>query len=151
MLLWNIKFNFGTCFVFQYLEYEFFCFFFYAITIIRVFLVSQSFVDNVFSAENRPFVETRNISLHSNPKGRGVWKLNTSFLTSTDYIDMMKLLDQTQKEYRNVDTVNRSLLCRDMIKTKVREKSISYAIGKKRQAVNKGSVLEETFGHLKKN
>lgn len=59
------------------------------------------------------------------------------------YIDLIKLtIDQTQKEYRNDDTVNPFLLW-EMIKMKVREKSISYAIGKQRQAVNKESVLEE--------
>lgn len=45
------------------------------------------------------------------------------------YIDLIKLtIDQTQKEYRNDDTVNPFLLW-EMIKMKVREKSISYAIG----------------------
>lgn len=54
---------------------------------------------------------TLSISLHSNHKGRGFWKLNTSVLTDTDYIDMIKLtIDQTQKEYRNDDTVNPTLL-----------------------------------------
>lgn len=54
---------------------------------------------------------TLSISLHSNHKGRDFWKLNTSVLTDTDYIDMIKLtIDQTQKEYRNDDTVNPTLL-----------------------------------------
>ena len=38
-----------------------------------------------------------------------------------------------------------------MIKMKVREKSISYAIDKKRRAVNRESVLEEKNCLLKKN
>ena len=64
---------------------------------------------------------TLNISLHSNPRGRGFWKLNTSFLTDTDYIAIIKLtIEQTRKEYRNDDLVNPSLLW-EMIKMKVRE------------------------------
>ena len=56
---------------------------------------------------------------------------------------MIKLtIDQTQKQYRNDDKVNPSLLW-EMIKMKVPEKSVSYAIGKKRQAANMESVLEE--------
>ena len=42
------------------------------------------------------------------------------------------------------NTVNPSLLW-EMIKMKVREKSISYWIGKKRQVVNRESVLEDKF------
>ena len=69
---------------------------------------------------------TLNISLHSNPKGRGFWKLNTSFLTDTDYIDMIKLSIRHRK---NIEMMIQS--------THLREKSISYAIGKKRQTVIK--------------
>lgn len=81
------------------------------------FLVSQNFMGNVSSADILPGLKTDhspitlNISLHSNSKGRGFWKLNSSFLTDTDHIDMIKLtIDQTQKEYRNDDAVNPSLL-----------------------------------------
>ena len=104
---------------------------------------------NVSSADILPGLKTDHslitlsICLHSNHRGRGFWKRNTSFLTDTDYIDMIKLtIDQTQKEYRNDTTVNPSLLW-EMIKMKVREKSISYWIGKKRQVVNRESVLED--------
>ena len=54
---------------------------------------------------------TLDIFLHSNPRGRGFWKLKTSFLTDTDYIAITNLIiGQTQKEYikenRNDDSVN---------------------------------------------
>ena len=91
------------------------------------FLVSQSFMGNVASADILSDFKmdhsliTLNISLHSNPRGRGFWKLNTSFLTDTDYIAIIKLtIEQTRKEYRNDDLVNPSLLW-EMIKMKVRE------------------------------
>ena len=80
--------------------------------------------------------------MHSNSRGRGSWKLDTSFLTDTDYITITKLtIEQTRKEYRNDDSVNSSLLW-EMMKVKVREKSISYAIGKKRKVVDKEHFLE---------
>ena len=61
---------------------------------------------NVASADIVPAFKTDhslitlNISLHSNQRGRGFWKLNAS-LTDTDYIDMLKLtIEQTKKEYK---------------------------------------------------
>ena len=94
---------------------------------------------------------TLNIPLHSNPRGRGFWKLNTSLLTDTDYIDMTKLtIEQTKEKYRNDGSVNPSLLW-EMIKMKVREKSISYANGKKRKVGDKEHILKEKLRHLKKN
>ena len=93
---------------------------------------------------------TLNISLHSNPRDRGFWKLNTSLLSDTDYIDMIKLtIEQTKEEYKNGTSVNPSLLW-EMIKMKAREKSISYAIGKKRNVVDKEHILEEKLRHLEK-
>ena len=56
---------------------------------------------NVASADIVPAFKTDhslitlNISLHSNPRGRGFWKLNASLLTDTDYIE------QRKEEYTN--------------------------------------------------
>ena len=33
---------------------------------------------------------TLQISLHSNTRGRGFWKLNTSFLSETEYVNQIK-------------------------------------------------------------
>ena len=111
---------------------------------------------NVASADILPGFKTDhslitlNISLQSNPRGRGFWKLNTSLLTDTDYIDMIKLtIEQTKEEYRNDSSVNPSLLW-ETIKVKAREKSISYAIGKKRNVVDKEHILEEKLATLEK-
>ena len=109
------------------------------------FLVSQSLMGNVTSAYILPGFRTDhsmitlNISLHSNPRGRGFWKLNTSLLTDAAYIDMIKLtIEQTQQEYANDESVNPGLLW-DMIKMKIREHSISFAIGKNAKLFTKNA------------
>ena len=49
---------------------------------------------------------TLNITLHSNPRGPGFWKLNTSLLSDTEYIDLIKqTIAQTQEEYKNDETL----------------------------------------------
>ena len=43
---------------------------------------------------------TLQISLHSNTRGRGFWKLNTSFLSETEYVNQIKsTIAQTIDEY----------------------------------------------------
>ena len=114
------------------------------------FLVSQSFMGNVVSADIVPGFKTDhslitlNISLHTNPRGRGFWKLNGSLLSNTDYIDMIKqAIEQTKEKYTDDNLVNPSLLW-EMIKMKVRKKSVSYAIGKKRKEIDKEHILEKS-------
>ena len=74
---------------------------------------------------------TLQISLHSNNRGRGVWKLNTSFLKDTEYVNRIKsIIKQTKDEYAQDDTVNPNLLW-EMVKLKVREESLKYGTFKK--------------------
>lgn len=120
------------------------------------FLVSQSTLSDVTLADILPGFKTDHsmiilkISLHSNPRGRGYWKLNTSLLTDTDYIDLIKLtIQQTQEEYDNDESINPALLW-DMIKLKVREKSLSFAAAKKRKIMNKEHGLEERIAFLER-
>ncbi|KAL9967518.1 hypothetical protein ACROYT_G025762 [Oculina patagonica] len=93
---------------------------------------------------------TLNISLHSNPRGPGFWKLNTSLLADKDYIDLIRLtIRETQNEYENDESINPALLW-DMIKLKTREKSLSFAAAKKRKTLNKQHELEEKIALLEK-
>ena len=67
---------------------------------------------------------TLSLSLHSNPRGLGFWKLNTSFLTEIDYINHIKsTISATLEEYKNDDSLNPALLW-EMVKLKVCEKSL---------------------------
>ena len=120
------------------------------------FLVSQNLMGNVVSADIIPGFKTDhslitlNISLHTNPRGRGFWKLNVSLLSDADYIDIIKqTIEQTKEEYTDDNSVNPSLLW-EMIKMKVREKSVSCAIGKKRKENDREHILEGKIATLEK-
>ena len=75
---------------------------------------------------------TLQISLHSNTRGRGFWKLNTSSLSETEYVNQIKsTIAQTIDECSQDNTVDLGLLW-EMVKMKVREASIIYGTTKKR-------------------
>ena len=62
------------------------------------------------------------IALHHNPRGRGFWKLNISFLKEEEYLNLIKTtIYQTKNEYQSDNSVNPALLW-DILKMKVREK-----------------------------
>ena len=100
------------------------------------FLVSQTSICNITQADIIPRFKTDHsmitlsLSLHSNLRGNGFWKLNTSLLSETSYLDKIKAtIENTVSEYENDETVNPILLW-EMVKLKLREKSISYAAPK---------------------
>jgi len=69
-------------------------------------LTSQGLLGSVISANILPGFKTDhsmitlNISLHSNPRGPGFWKLDTSLLANKDYIDLIRLtIHETQNKY----------------------------------------------------
>ena len=91
---------------------------------------------------------TLNFSLHSNPRGPGFW--NTSLLTEIDYVNQIKsVIQETQNEYKDDESVNLSLLW-EMIKLKVREKSLLYSRIKKKQTKQWQAALEQTIARLEK-
>jgi len=64
---------------------------------------------------------TLDLSLHSNPRGKGFWKLNTSPLYEMEYIEgIKKTIENTVNEYKDDTSVSPVLLW-EMIKLKVRE------------------------------
>ena len=103
------------------------------------FLVNQSTFCNINEADIIPRYKTDHsmislfFSVHSNARGRGFWKLNTSFLKETEYVSQIKLtIQKTKEEYANDDSVDPSLLW-EMVKLKVRESSINFGIKKKKK------------------
>ena len=92
---------------------------------------------------------TLSLSLHSNPREPGLWKLNTSFLTEIDlYINQIKsTISATLEEYKNDDSVNPTLPW-EMVKLKVREKSLHYAKAKKNMTKQRELEIEETIAKL---
>ena len=54
---------------------------------------------------------TIHLASYSNPRGPGFWKLNTSFLLDSEYIELIKkTIDEVAEEYRNNDDVDAILL-----------------------------------------
>ncbi|CAH3174038.1 unnamed protein product, partial [Porites lobata] len=54
---------------------------------------------------------TIHLASNSNPRGPGFWKLNTSFLLDSEYIELIKkTIDEVAEEYRNNDDVDAILL-----------------------------------------
>ena len=85
---------------------------------------------------------TLQISLHSNTRGRGFWKLNTSFLSETEYVNQIKsTIAQTIDEYSQDNTVDPGLLW-EMVKMKVREVYIKYGTTKKRNLRKEQEEIE---------
>lgn len=61
----------------------------------------------------------------------GFWKLNTSFVNETEYINQIRtVIEETHNEDLHDNTVNNDLLW-EMIKLKIREHSIKYPTAKK--------------------
>ena len=116
------------------------------------FLISQNLITNVNNADIKPGYKTDHslitveLLLNQNQRGRGFWKLNTSHLRELDFINEIKLsFEQTKAEYES--TVNPALYW-EMIKLKVREKSIKYASVKKKKLKCRESELEQTMTEL---
>jgi len=72
------------------------------------FLISQSAVNITSLADLVPgyktdhSVITLSLLLHSNPRGPGFWKLNTSFLTEIDYVNQIKRTIQETRDEINM-------------------------------------------------
>ena len=87
---------------------------------------------------------TIQVALHTNPRGPGFWKLNTSILSETEYINQIKTtIESVKDEYQNDKSVNVSLLW-EMIKLKVREQTQRYAKTKKAKMLRE----EEELGRV---
>ena len=118
------------------------------------FLVSQStanittFADIVPGYKTDHSMITVRLSLHSIPRGPGFWKLNTSFLTELEYVNQIKTtIQETYDEYKDDESVNPSLLW-EMIKLKVREKSLRYSKIKTKQTKQRELSVEQTIAKL---
>lgn len=118
------------------------------------FLVSQSLMCKVRDANilvgyktDHSLIDLR-VAFHSNSRGPGFWKLNTSFLSEIDYVNQIRaVIKETHDEYRNDDTVNDALLW-EMLKLKIREQSLKYAAAKKAKLSRREEELEKEINSL---
>ena len=88
-------------------------------------------------------------ALHTNPRGPGFWKLNTSFLSETEYKNQIKTIESVKDEYQNDKSVNVSLLW-EMIKLKVRGQTLRYAKTKKAKMLREEEELEKKINILQR-
>ena len=100
-------------------------------------MISSSLTTAITNADILPGYKTDHslITIHlassSNPRGPGFWKLNTSFLLDSEYIEIIKkTIDEVAEEYRNNDDVDAILLW-DTMKMQIRSSSLKYAREKK--------------------
>ena len=83
---------------------------------------------------------TIHLASNSNPRGPGFWKLNTTFLLDSEYIELIKkTIDEEAKEYRNNDDVDAVLLW-DTMKMQIGSSSLKYA-REKRLKLNQRKML----------
>ena len=101
------------------------------------FMISSSLITAITNAEILPGYRTDHplITIHlagnNNPWGPGLWKLNTSFLLDSEYIETIKkTIDEVSMENRNNDDVDVVLLW-DTMTMQILSRSLKYAREKK--------------------
>ena len=116
------------------------------------FLVTQSLMCNITSANILTGYKTDHslieivVATHSNMRGPGFWKLNTSLLTEMDYINQIRaVIKDAQEEYQNDTFVNDALMW-EKIKLNIRKQSLKYSTIKKQEYhdVKKSSKKKST-------
>ena len=87
-------------------------------------------------------------ALHSNQRGPGYWKLNTSFLSDANYVNQIRTtIKRVTDEYVNDDNVNPALMW-EMIKLKIREQSIKYAKDRRTKTSRREEEIEKAINVL---
>ena len=96
-------------------------------------LVSLSNAGRISNADILPAYKTDHslckiyINYHSNPRGPGFWKLNSSLLSEVDNVNAIKsTIAETASEYENNEEVDEVLLW-EMIKLKIIDASMKYS------------------------
>ena len=118
------------------------------------FLVTQSLKCNITSANILTGYKTDHslieitVATHSNMRGPGFWKLNTSLLTEMDYINQIRaVIKDTQEEYQNDIFVNDALMW-EMTKLNIRKQSLIYSTLKKAKISRREEELEKEINSL---
>ncbi len=90
---------------------------------------------------------TLKISMNSNPRGPGFWKLNTSLLTDQAYITMInETIAEKSAEFAQLEPA----LKWEMLKMSIREKSIIFASNKKKERMREENELRASLTRLLK-
>ena len=85
---------------------------------------------------------TLHLANNNNPRGPGFWKLNTSFLSDSEYVNVIKkTIAEVANEYNNNNEVDPVLLW-DTIQMRIRSSSLKYAKEKKAKMKSKETNLD---------
>ena len=120
------------------------------------FLITESLMCNIKSANistgyktDHSLIEIK-IATHSNMRGPGFWKLNTSLLTEIDFVNQIRaVIKNTQEEYKNDSSVDDALMW-EMIKLKIREHSLKYSAVKKAKTSRDEEELEKEINSMQR-
>ena len=119
-----------------------------------VFLVSQSLICNIIHADITMGFKTDHslitisAALHSNQRGPGYWKLNTSILSDANYVNQIRVtIKKVTDEYVDDYSVNPTLMW-EMIKLKIREQSIKYAKDRRTKTSRREEEIEKAINDL---
>ena len=118
------------------------------------FLVSQSLMCIITHADITIGFKTDHsmiiisAALHSNQRGPGYWKLNTSFLSDANYVNQIRAtIKKVTDEYVNDYSINPTLMWK-MIKLKIREQSIKYAKDRRTKTSRREEEIEKAINDL---
>ena len=93
---------------------------------------------------------TLHLANNTNPRGPGFWKLNTSFLSDSEYINLIKTtITEVANEYQNNTEVD-AVLLQDTMKMQIRSKSIQYAKHKRGKMKLTETNLESVITSLQR-
>ena len=93
---------------------------------------------------------TLHLANNTNPRGPGFWKLNTSFLSDSEYINLIKTtITEVANEYQNNPEVD-AVLLQDTMKIQIRSKSIQYAKHKRGKMKLTETNLESVITSLQR-
>ena len=97
-------------------------------------MISSSLTTAITNADILPWYHpliTIHLASNNKPRGPGLWKLNTSFLLDSEFIELIKkTIDEVAMENRNNDDVDAVLLW-DTKKMQIRSSSLKCAREKK--------------------
>ena len=120
------------------------------------FLTSDSLSSAITKADILPGYKTDHslitllLANNTNPRGPGFWKLNTSFLSDSEYINLIKTtITEVANEYQNNTEVDAVLLW-DTMKMQIRSKSIQYAKHKRGKMKLTETNLESVITSLQR-
>ena len=115
-------------------------------------MISSSLTTAITNADILPWhhpLITIHLASNNKPRGPGFWKLNTSFLLDSEFIELIKkTIDEVAMENRNNDDVDAVLLW-DTMKIQIRSSSLKYARekkAKKRKKTNPHQVFRSRGG-----